>query len=903
MAPKPEASNPSQNGNGNVNEEDGRLCGPTTDGSRYELTSPTLLPKAASFLWNQRMMIQVTCRGYAIAQFMQPEPAKYTHAPCLEARTFMQPEQNYYAHHPGRFVYVKDEDLHCSITEENGNGKGSGSGGGSVFSAPYEPVRGGLDKFLFSAGKSDVRWVVEKLGIRVTMTLTLPVDDVAELWTVTVTNLSTSHNNTPRNISIYPYFPIGYMSWMSQSASYSPSLNGIIARSTTPYQQAAEYFAHKRLRLKDMTYLLCEEEPTAYDARQDAFEGEGGLHAPEGIVMQKELGNSEARYETPTAVVQYRLSLKGGEEKRLRFLLGPAADEGEVRRMREKYLKSPEVAFSSAAEEYAKYIARGAGCITVQSPDAGLDNFVNHWLPRQVNYHGSVNRLTTDPQTRNYLQDALGMCYIAPSVAREALLIALSQQDGTTGAMPDGILLSEEAELKYINTVPHADHCVWLPVAMEAYLAETGDYGVLDVDVVAREKSNGNDGGDDGGSKGQTVFDRISHAIDHLLAQRDPRGLSYILQGDWCDPMNMVGYKGVGVSGWLTLATAYACRLWAAVCASLGHTSLVEKYTAAAAEVNEAAQRHFFKEDWFARGITDDGVTFGVKEDKEGSMWLNPQTFAILSGAVDVSCSDSKSQPGPDLNTILASIDTRLSTPYGVQMFAPPYTAMREDVGRVTQKAPGSAENGSVYNHAAIFYAHALYGIAFASTSTPSSSPQNQNQEQSARAYEVLRRMVPGVPSSSSPASSKSETDQDLIHRGQLPLYIPNYYRGAYAQYPRTAGRSSQLFNTGTASWAYRVFIEGLCGLRGYSGGLLVHPQMPPHWPGMRVSRMFRGARFVVDVQRVEGMERNGGKGGDGQENERIVVKYKGEVLPEGKFAAEDIVKGETYEVFVEVTR
>ena len=41
------------------------------------------------------MMIQTTCRGYATAQFMQPEPAKYTYAPNLEAKTFMQPEQPY----------------------------------------------------------------------------------------------------------------------------------------------------------------------------------------------------------------------------------------------------------------------------------------------------------------------------------------------------------------------------------------------------------------------------------------------------------------------------------------------------------------------------------------------------------------------------------------------------------------------------------------------------------------------------------------------------------------------------------------------------------------------------------------------------------------------------------------
>lgn len=35
------------------------MLGPTEDGNRYELTSPTSLPVAGAFLWNQKMMIQV----------------------------------------------------------------------------------------------------------------------------------------------------------------------------------------------------------------------------------------------------------------------------------------------------------------------------------------------------------------------------------------------------------------------------------------------------------------------------------------------------------------------------------------------------------------------------------------------------------------------------------------------------------------------------------------------------------------------------------------------------------------------------------------------------------------------------------------------------------------------------
>src|SRR6516225_4415334 len=109
-------------------------------GERFELTDPTVMSRAAGFLWNRKMLLQVTCRGFAVAQFMQPEPAKYAYAPNLEAKTFMQPEQPYYAHHPGRFFYIKDEETNA------------------LFSAPYEPVRAPLDRYRFSVGKSDIWW-------------------------------------------------------------------------------------------------------------------------------------------------------------------------------------------------------------------------------------------------------------------------------------------------------------------------------------------------------------------------------------------------------------------------------------------------------------------------------------------------------------------------------------------------------------------------------------------------------------------------------------------------------------------------------------------------------------------------------------------------------------------------
>jgi len=417
-------------------------------------------------------------------------------------------------------------------------------------------------------------------------------------------------------------------------------------------------------------------------------------------------------------------------------------------------------------------------------------------------YHCDVNRLTTDPQTRNYLQDNMGMSYLDAQVTGDAFLRALSQQE-PSGAMPDGILLGADAELKYINQIPHTDHCVWLPVCLKPYLDETNDYAFLHVPVKDREGQT------------RTVFERINSAMRWLFRARDERGLSFIAQGDWCDPMNMVGYKGKGVSGWLTVATAYALKVWADICVAAGNTQVAEEFKTAADDINRAANCHLWDRSWFARGITDDGILFGTSKDKEGRIFLNPQSWAIMGGAAGAEQREK----------MIRAVESDLETPYGVMLLAPPFTAMREDIGRVTQKFPGSAENGSVYNHGAAFYIYALYIIGEAD-----------------RAFRLMRKMIPGPDIA------------DYKQRGQLPVFIPNYYRGAYREYPRTAGRSSQLFNTGTVAWIYRCLIEGLFGIKGNKDGLVFEPQLPCDWSGCKVIRTFRGATFNVDIRREIGI-------------------------------------------------
>jgi cellobionic acid phosphorylase len=745
-----------------------------------ELNSPLSKPKATGFLWNKRMVLQVNCRGYVNSQFMQPEPGKYSYAPNLEEKTFIQPEHSYFSHHPGRFFYIKDEDLQ------------------ECFSVPYEPMRIKPDKFSFVQSESKIDWLVEHLDLKIRITLSLTKNDVVERWSVSLQNLREGRGK--RKISIYPYFTIGYMSWMNQSATYDGILNGIVASSVTPYQKVEQHFKNKEL--KDKTFFIGNKKPVAWHANQATFEGEGGLHNPDAIKIDQ-LNNVDARYETPVAVFQYQESLSENETVDYQFLFGPAKDEVEIFLLSERYLDKDKAL--NVQQEYDEYIAQGKACVSINTSQPDFDEFVNHWLPRQMFYHGDANRLSTDPQTRNYIQDNMGMCYINPDAARKAFVLALSQQE-YSGAMPEGILLHENAQLKYINQVPHADHGVWLPICIGVYLSETNDVNLFEEQIPFVDSI-----------KSKAFYEHIEMALDWLLNSTDNRGLSFIEQGDWCDPMNMVGYKGKGVSSWLSLATAYALNTWCDLCEEYEiktTSNKLTRYRQAADTLNKAVNTHLWHDKWFARGITDDNRVFGTEKDNEGKIFLNPQSWAMLSGA------STKDQQ----RLMITAIDEQLMTPHGVMMLAPSYTSMVEDVGRITQKHPGVSENGSVYNHAAIFYAYSLYQVGEYDV-----------------AFDVLNKILP--------LANRADTS------GQLAVFVPNYYRGAYHQYPEQAGRSSQLINTGTLAWIYRCLVEELCGLKGGYGVLKIEPKLPSSLNKISGQRLFRGATIDFIIEKSSQVE------------------------------------------------
>ena len=93
-------------------------------------------------------------------------------------------------------------------------------------------------------------------------------------------------------------------------------------------------------------------------------------------------------------------------------------------------------------------------------------------------------------------------------------------------------------------------------------------------------------------------------------------------------------------------------------------------------------------EDRFIRGIREDGVVVGAKKDPEASMWLNPQSWSVISGFASKEQSDKAMQSVADI----------LDTPYGAKLLDPPYIDHYFDGALMHIFNPDTKENGGIFS-------------------------------------------------------------------------------------------------------------------------------------------------------------------------------------------------------------
>ncbi len=65
-------------------------------------------------------------------------------------------------------------------------------------------------------------------------------------------------------------------------------------------------------------------------------------------------------------------------------------------------------------------------------------------------------------------------------------------------------------------------------------------------------------------------------------------------------------------------------------------------------------------------------------------------------------------------------------------------------------------------------------------------------------------------------------------------------------------GEAKNSWLTGTAAWTWFAATQYILGLRADWDGLLIDPCIPRDWPGFKVTRVYRGITYEIDVKGAE---------------------------------------------------
>jgi cellobiose phosphorylase len=494
---------------------------------------------------------------------------------------------------------------------------------------------------------------------------------------------------------------------------------------------------------------------------------QGSVSRPAGL-FDEPAKSETPRWDDPVAVGIQELVLGPGESRTLIHVVG--VGEGEAAALAEVEGYSEARARRELAETTAAWEARCAQG-RIPTADAAEDLMVNAWLP----YQAIVGRLYA--RCAYYQQ---GGAYGYRDQLQDSLMFLELGEPETTlrqlGRHAEAMFADGGVKHWWMPTEGwgpeswHSDTSLWLMYGLLAYVEATGDrtavsreYGYLarerDVPWVARRRETAPDPAASG-----TLLEHAMRGVRRALDLRSPRGLPLIGAGDWNDGLSHAGLEGKGESVWLAMFLFDVLRRGGALLASLGREAEAAEYAREAEALREAVEAHAWDGEWYLGGTRDDGRPFGSRTCEEGKIFLNPQTWAVLTGIAS-----------PERAArALASVREHLVADYGALLLQPAFSRVDPFIGYITRYAPGLRENGGVYSHASTWAVLAFDAIGDRET-----------------ARRIFRGMLP-------PLRSMADADRYAAE----PYVMPGNADGPDSPY---AGRAGWTWYTGSASWMVRI--------------------------------------------------------------------------------------------------
>jgi cellobiose phosphorylase len=558
-----------------------------------------------------------------------------------------------------------------------------------------------------------------------------------------------------------------------------------------------EHGRHNNTDWPYTAFMAVSEPLKSFDCDKESFIGLYQNDDRPRAMAEPKLAGRQGRFTDAIAALQAEVTLEPGGSRTVVFTLGAAEDgREEAAELIGRYTApdQSEQALRSVGEFWARFIDGEQ----VDTPDEALNFMTNYWSKYQAIScrlwgKSAFYQVSAGYGFRDQLQDSQIFLVGDPAHARRQILLHAAQQ------FVEGDVLHWWFSIRGGGPRTNcSDDLLWLPFILDAYLKETGDDAILDEMV---PYLNGPAG---------SLYEHCRRAIERSFSRFSPRGIPLMGDHDWNDGLSAVGTLLKGESFWVAEFLYLNLGQFIPVAQQRGDDRFARHCEVVRQSLCEALNRHGWDGEWYLQATTDAGEPLGSRTNDEGQIFLMPNTWAVISGAAD----RERAQ------TAMRSVTRHLLKDYGTLLNYPAFTRPRTDVGYVTRYAPGLRENGGVYTHAATWavWAYTLAG-------------------QPDLAYEAYRRICP------------PNRSADIDTYKAEPYVTPGNIDGPLSEY---YGRGGWTWYTGSAQWLHRMATHWILGIRPCDDGLRVDPSIPADWPGFRVTRTFRGARYEIRVHNPE---------------------------------------------------
>ncbi len=691
---------------------------------------------------------------------------------------------------PGRYIYIRDNDT------------------ADYWSTSWQPVGKPLDAYKSTCRHGTAYTVItaEYEGIRSDVTYYVPNGATHEVWRTIIKN----NSDRDRKLSLF-----GFVEFTNDNNYEQDQVNLqytlFITRTSFEGNKILQHInensgkditgSNHRERFFGMTGSPI----TGYNGNLDNFIGPYRTYS-NPIAVERGKCDGVMNYNSNSCgALQTEILLRPGEEKEIIYVLGQK-DNAKANEILAGYTEAGKAEAEIAALK--TFWHEKLSSFSVQTPSDEFNNMINVWNAYQCFITFIWSRaasliycgLRNGYGYRDTVQDIQGIIHLDPEMALEKIRFMLSAQVSNGGGLPL-VKFNHNAghentpdDPEYVKETGHpsyrADDALWLFPTIVKYVGESGNTAFYDEVIVYA------DGGE------ASVYDHLKNAIRFSMERLGDHDMPAGLHADWNDCLRL-GKKGE--STFVAFQLYYALSMMRELATKRGDASYVAYCMTAQGKLEDALNA-CWDEDRYIRGIREDGVVVGSRRDAEANMWLNPQSWSVISGFASKECAEKAMQSVADI----------LDTPYGAKLLDPPYRKCYFDGALMHIFNPDTKENGGIFSQSQgwLILAESLLGHGDA-------------------AFRYFME--------SSPAAMNDKAEIRVLE----PYVHGQFTESTASPY---AGRSHVHWLTGTASTVMVGCVEGICGMRPDADGLVISPAIPSTWDGFKITKKFRGKLLNINV-------------------------------------------------------